>query len=301
MLIITILALLSSFVSSSDMLDNSSQYTQKLHKICVDFLISTSSEPENIQSVLCGSSITDTQLNFNLSKTSLLHLFIISGSHLVILDSLMTRAKIPFVVRHLFLLVYSLITKLEAPVLRALTSLWFQQLLKKLNLKFSSDLKVLCAGLFTLIININLWDSRSLQLSWLAALGLCMSLIPTKNIFYKVILSQIAIYVFLLPALYGFGNLHPLSVFFNLTIGILLGVFLIPTALIAALIPSAYFIFESLLDAIHWTSIELTHPIQISKHSLLSNQIIWLWIFSLHIFFIFIRKNFIQGKDQCRF
>lgn len=301
MLIILILALLSSFTDSMDMLDNSSCYSQKLHKTCVDFFISTSAEPENIQSVLCGSSISDSQLTSNLSKTSLLHLFIVSGSHLVILDNLLTRVKFPFAIRHLLLLFYGLITKLEAPILRALCSLWFQQFSRKIKLNFSADLKVLCAGLLTLSLNLNLWDSRSLQLSWLAALGLSMSSLIAKNIFHKVLIAQISIYIFLIPALYGFGNLHPLSIFFNLILGSLLGVALIPSALIAVFIPSAHFVFKALLDLIHWTSLEFTHPIQISKHRLISNQIIWVWIFGLHIFSILIRKYIHQGKDRCRY
>lgn len=301
MLIITILALLSSIGTSSTLLDNSSQYTQKLHKICVDFLISTSAAPENTQSVLCGSSITDVELTSNLSKTSLLHLFIVSGSHLVILDDLLMRVRIPFAIRQFVLLLYGFITKLEAPVLRALITLWLQQFFKISKIKTPTDLKILCAGLLTLSVNFNLWNSRSLQLSWLAALGLGLFVIPNKNIFYKVLLSQTGIYIFLLPALYGFGNLHPLSIIFNLLLGGLLGLALIPTAFIAVLIPPFSFVFQSLLKLIHWTSDEFTRPIQISKHGLLSNQTIWIWIFSLHLVFILLRKNFLQGKDQCRF
>lgn len=299
MIIIIILALLSALCWESNLLDNSTQYTDFLHQQCVDFLIKSNTTSTNVHTVLCGTNISNFDLETQLSKTSLLHLFIISGSHLILLNAFFRVLHLNFFIRQGILLFYSLITKLQAPVLRALIGMWCQEFLKKFNLSFPADLRVLITGLIALTMQNNLWDSRSLQLSWLASLGLAWAGTPQTS-FHRAFYTQLAIYISLFPALYGFGNLHPLSVVFNLLLGSIFGGLLIPAALLATMGSSTQALFDQITHGFFALSNYFTSPIQISKITLLKNEYVWIWIFTLHFFAILWRRYTLTGKDSCR-
>jgi putative ABC transport system ATP-binding protein len=52
-------------------------------------------QKQRVASLICGEKLTDKSLKENLVKTSLIHIFVISGSHLILLDELLSILKIP--------------------------------------------------------------------------------------------------------------------------------------------------------------------------------------------------------------
>lgn len=300
MIILLVFTLLSPLINVDDLLDNSSQYILSNHKMCVDFLTNNRNLSTALQSVICGAELHDFELKSSLNKTSLLHLFIISGSHLLSIDNVLTKLRLPFALRFSLICFYAIITRLQAPALRALFSLMQSQFTKKKNWIYPNDLHTLICGLIVLIFFTTLWDSRSLQLSWLASLGIgtyrLFSLSPVK----RLICSQICIYLFVAPALYGFGNLHPLSIIFNITLGSLLGIFLLPTALMAAIHESLSAPFSLILELISFCAHSMTDPSLQSQHKPLPNTHLWVWIFFLHFLIILIRLISRTGRDSQR-
>jgi hypothetical protein len=52
--------------------------------------------------------------------------------------------------------------------------------------------------------------------------------------------------------LWGFSNLHPLSIVFNILLGSLIGGLLFPLGFIAVILPFTTLLFDQTLDALRW-------------------------------------------------
>lgn len=299
MTIILLVALTLGNSLSSSLLKNTTNVASVFHQKCVQILPTGSVNHNILSALLCGENITDAQLKENLVKTSLIHIFIVSGSHLILLDELLSILKIPVLLRFLFLGGYSLAVGWQPPAVRALIALIIRVAFKKLQFPFPADLLTLMAGLLTLSLFPEWWNSLSLVMSWCAALALCWaSILRIKNPFLGTLLSQLMIFLFMSAPLWGLGNLHPLSLLYNLLLAPLVAGVLLPLAFLATLIhpllPAFDFVFE-LFSKVLNTAAE---PILIGKGSTPSVGLLWGWVFAWQIFFHLLRLRLYQGRDR---
>lgn len=299
MIILLSLALCLSIAVPDGLLINTTHLSQKFQEKCVHFLPKNSQEQQSLASLLCGEKITDTELQKYLQRTSLIHIFVISGSHLILLDELLGILRIPLFVRFIFLGFYSLAVGWQAPAVRALIALGTRHSFKYFRLHLPPDLMVLVAGLVTLILFPPWWDSLSLLMSWCAALALCWgSLLRVKSTLPRLLLSQVGIFVFMSAPLWGLGSLHPLSLIYNLLLAPVVSYVLLPLSFLVTLLPSGVFIFDGVMDFFRQSLEVLSEPIVLHKTRPPSVAQLWLWICFWQIVMHFLRLHLWQGRDS---
>lgn len=299
MVIILTLALLLSTPLPRNVLKNTSHLAEQLQEKCFQRLPTETEQHNSLASLVCGEKITDAELKQNLQKTSLIHIFVVSGSHLLLFDELLSILKIPVFLRFLFLGGYSLCVGWQAPAVRALLGLIAREFFKQKRFFFPSDIVVLFTGLFTLILFPLWWTSSSLVMSWCAALALCLpAVLRIKNPWVQSVMSQFAIFFFMSAPLWGIGSLHPLSMLYNLFLAPVVSYVLLPLSFLAVFFSPFLHMFEKVMIFFEASLAALSEPIETTKTTSLNISLLWLWVFIWHILFHFLRLHLWQGKDS---
>lgn len=197
-----------------------------LHNLCLNQIPNSAATGAALSALVCGKNferLSDTQLY---SSTGLIHLFVVSGSHLLLLQKIINHfnsflsKKIPVYIILILLFIYAALCLFNPPVTRSFIFLFFILILNKNHQYWPKHYLLLLAGLFTLVLNYSWITSLSLQMSWLAALSLeiysqkfkSLSLFFRQIIFYTLFtisfmslgfpqISTIILCVLLTPAL----------------------------------------------------------------------------------------------------
>ncbi len=171
------------------------------------------------EAIVCAKALPRDSFYESLKTTGLLHLIVVSGSHLVFLESILRMLKIPNKLILLLLLIYGITCLWDPPVYRAF--IYYFLLSTSLKNKFPNLYLQLSSLILGLIIRPELIDSLSLQLSAYCSLILAW---PQSSFLKK----SIGIYVFLFPILIGIGHANPWSIVINLILAPLISFLLFP-------------------------------------------------------------------------
>ncbi len=223
----------------------SAPIVERLHQICLSACPRTAHE-KFLAAVVCGESFSvDGSTAFFKSafiKTGLIHLLVVSGSHLICLEQLGKKtlpsrlnSKIQSCVTFLILFIFTLMTGAAPPVLRSL----FQWVLKRLSLRegwnWSRTQTVSIAGFLTAAFCKDRFSLCSLFLSWIAALALGF---VTYNFdqtalekFKRALRMNAGVYLALVPALLPLGVPSLWSIVCNLLFAPVMGLILFPISL----------------------------------------------------------------------
>lgn len=298
MIILIFLALSLSNFSNPTLLKNASALAQSFQQKCTNLVPSQTENPHVMSSLVCGEKLTDESLKQNLVKTSLIHIFVISGSHLILLDELLSILKIPVLLRFLFLGFYSLVVGWQPPAVRALVALGVRLGFKKMRWHFPPDLLTLIAGLLTLTLFSEWWTSNSLLMSWCAALALCwVPLLRIKNKWTALFISQGAIYLFMIVPLWGLGSVHPLSLLYNIFLGPVVAFVLLPLSVLAMVFPATSLVFDFVFGVFAKFLGVMAEPISLHSNPAPSLGWLWVWILAWQVFFHFMRLRLYQGRE----
>lgn len=147
------------------------------HQKCLDQL-PVSETSSAIAALVCGKNfekLSEAQLY---STTGLIHLFVVSGSHLLLIQRALSSAS-QFILKKdfagfiiLILFVYCAVCLFNPPVLRSFIFLSLNYTLTYFHRHWPKDYVLLLAGLVALALNPPWCKSLSLQMSWIAALAL---------------------------------------------------------------------------------------------------------------------------------
>ncbi|HWU42256.1 MAG TPA: ComEC/Rec2 family competence protein [Bdellovibrio sp.] len=301
MIILFLLALSLSTPAPSALLKNTSNLSTQFQEKCFGLVPTESVNRAALSSLLCGKNITDSSLKENLIKTSIIHIFVISGSHLILLDELLSLLRVPLFFRFLFLGCYSLATGWQPPAVRALLALIVKTYFRCWHWNFSSDQLVMITGLVSLALFPEWWNSFSLVMSWCAALAFsCVTLLRVRGKLMALVIAQLAVFLFMSAPLWGLGSLHPLGLLYNLTLAPLVAFLLLPLAFLTMMIHPLSVIFDgafSLFSAVLQMAAE---PIPSMSQNTPSLSFLWIWIFTWQVFIHFFRLHLHQGKDHPR-
>lgn len=301
MILLLFLALSLSNPIQLPLLKKTSETASIFQQKCVQILKTESVNAATLSSLLCGKNITDTELKKNLIKTSLIHIFVVSGSHLILLDECLSILRIPLYLRFLFLSFYSLVVGWQPPAVRALLALGVRVGFKKMRWNFPPDLLVMIAGLFTLALLPEWWNSLSLVMSWCAALALCWApVLRVRDRLSALLIAQLAVFLFMSAPLWGLGALHPLSLLYNLLLAPVVSLVLLPLGFLAVLIKPLMPVFDAVMALFEGILKVAVEPVVLGKSGTPSLVILWTWIFSWHLFFHALRLRLWQGKDFAR-
>ncbi|MEK2688240.1 ComEC/Rec2 family competence protein [Bdellovibrio sp. GT3] len=299
MIIILLLAAGLSISSSNSLLNNASRLSQSYQQKCLTLVPLESENHTALASIVCGEQLQDQNLKQNLQKTSLIHIFVISGSHLLLLDELFATLRVPFFVRFLLLSLYSLVVGWQPPAVRALSALGLRGSFKKFKWPFPADTMTLIAGCFTLILFPEWWNSTSFLMSWCAALALSsVSLLKIKNSLHRLVFTQVCIFVFMMVPLWGLSSLHPLSLLYNLLLGPLVSYLLLPLGFLTMAFPITVGVFDFVIEFFSWMLVWTSEPVPTARASTVEITYLWVWIFSWHVLLHFLRLKLRQGKDS---
>ena len=254
------------------------------HGLCLK-MVPASPYFEVYEAIGCGKRISSLGLRQILVTTGLVHIFVVSGTHLSFIRNLLGKLKLPTFVEILVLAFYSMATSLNPPVVRAFLS----YLLNKVSSRFALnwDKSTLCfhVSFLCLILFYSWFDSFSFMLSWAAALGVSFST-RRKNILAK----NTIIYLVMLPILANISTPHPTVILINSVFLPIFGAILFPLTLLTIIFnfiaPLVDFVWEIFLFLLSFLSDQI--PLFKSNPNF-SNFTMFLYLLSLHMVYLIIK------------
>lgn len=299
MIISLILILLILCVNPFSLLSVLKPGTNFLHEWCLQKVHTEENQWTVIYSaLLCGERLPDGEIKKTFITLGIIHLMVISGAHLIFLEkiwNLLPKFYFKNTVMTIFLLIYSMSAGLNPPVLRALFSLLLARINKDFKLFWSPYLRVHISGLLCLCCQSAWFHSLSLQMSWIASMGM-------SNHRLSKLQSCTLTFILILPIISQWGNVHPLSILINWVITPLASGILLPLSLLTIPFPFTRSITDKLWEYLIHT-LNLLKPFMENKgielQWLLNSFQIWIYICLIfilfHLYFIYsIRKKFNQ-------
>ncbi|MFZ3230311.1 MAG: ComEC/Rec2 family competence protein [Pseudobdellovibrio sp.] len=259
------------------------------HQNCLSGLPHTSTATNELQAIVCGQNFSSAQTSQLYISTGLIHLFVVSGAHLILLERLLNATsitllskKLPLLLILISLIVYTLACEMNPPITRSLISIFISLLLNKNYLRWPANYKLFLVGIITLCINPDWASSVSLQLSWIAGLVVSIAnLYFSKNDF---LLKQSLYYIFLWPLLIFLSVPSYLVILVNLIFAPLLEFVLFPMGLLVWIFPFLLPVFEKLIQLLNitLTFLEFKMIFQTDLQSSIMIPFGWLFILTLH-------------------
>lgn len=186
-----------------------------------------------LNSSLCGINLEPSNLKTFFLETQLIHLLVVSAGHLYLIQKY--SQPISSSGSMLLICCYCFLTGMQAPALRALISIWIEDKLAAKNIRLSNTFKSILPSLVCLTLNPTWILSTSLYLSTLVNLGSSLTAAHSNspgikpNSFNKFVLN--CFWIQILVSLY-FSSFNFLGLMMNLTLGLILGLTLLPMCLI---------------------------------------------------------------------
>lgn len=247
------------------------------------------------QSLVCGKKITDAKLKEDLRRSSLLHLFVVSGSHLIWIERVLSVLHLPLIARFIIWTIFTAMCAADPPVIRAGLGLAAAALARPLLPRWRGDQRVLAAGLLSLALYPPWFESLSLALSWAA--GLAMAL-PAGRGWRGELLRAAGAWLFLYPLLSHLEPAHPLGILVNVLVAPLVGLVFLPVAALAFL-PGMDLLFDGCMAGLR-TLLGLLHslPDYQGPGWRLSSWQRWAWIIGWHLIIHGVHLSQRQGRDH---
>lgn len=142
-----------------------------LQQFCLNLAPQDPSSQDVWKALVCGTPLSSqAPLQSDLKSAGLIHVFVVSGSHFLVIESLLSWVSVPSHLRSCLLWGYNAWTGFSAPGVRACLNLTFKNWIQAPPEQRQWVLSLLCLGLQPA------WaTSLSFWLSWLASLVLVMS------------------------------------------------------------------------------------------------------------------------------
>lgn len=251
------------------------KWSTHLQQLCIS-QVPPSAFAAYYEALVCGVSLEPSEILQLLKLSGLIHLFVVSGSHLIFLEQFLLY-RCPRTLRLLTLTAFAFFSGLQPPVVRSWISLYLPFTFKRWA--WRSSFCIWMAGVLSLVVN-PLWiSSLSLQLSWACALGLHM---PAFCRWPKSLCRSLWIFLFLYPLLWSSPKSF-LSPICNWLLAPIIGLLLFPLSLLAMLFHKLAFITDWSFEIFNW-SLFWIEPLLIlapQTDTPLLVELRWVWVFVL--------------------
>ncbi len=231
--------------------------SEPVHELCLSFA-PKGRHYESYAAIVCGSSLPfRSESRGALVQTGLLHLIVVSGSHLILLETfcqaLLRRIPRASILLWPLLLVFVFANRLQPPVLRAFLQLLLKRSNQTFNLSWRPFQVITASGLATLSFCRSENDLRSLSMSWIASLALSIAAKPTQAHLNEETswLTNLRVYLLMIPALLPLATPHPVSIAYNTLLAPVFGWVLFPLALAAFVFPASATLVDRAWDAFY--------------------------------------------------
>jgi ComEC/Rec2-related protein len=268
---------------------------KKLHSKCLFLLPQNSKSLPELKALVCGENFDQLQSSQYYISTGLIHLFVVSGAHLIVLkiiaDFLLSlcgkfiSAPVQKIIALTLLTIYAGMCEFNPPVMRALFLMYLNSELFFSKIFWPTHFRIFIAGLISLLFQPTWISSLSLQLSWLISLGGVFNFYFFQDI--HPLLQNVFQSIWIYPTLIFFQIPSPFFIITNLLFSKLLDTFLFPFALLVGLIPFLICIFDPVIEFLKMVlgqSEMAFQPTELSQNPKLifTN---WVLIFVLHFLF----------------
>ena len=261
--------------------------SMELHLLCLRQINdSKSSYAFFYEALVCGKNLPEGSLKESFIKSSILHLIVVSGSHLLFLEKIIKGLVRHRLLSELLLLLYAGVALFQAPVSRALLHLYLRHLAQSRKWFLSQTQLSLLSGTFCLFLFPHWGQSYSFLLSWCASLALAC--ISDHQWPQKPLEQATFIYGFFLYPLSFISHPHPLAILFNALISPLVGFLLFPLALAGLVFPFLRKSMDFLLSLFLQSLDSLSASLSIVKKDMIFGEasLLPLWIYLLVAHFI---------------
>lgn len=252
MVALTVLILTLMICRSCSVAEELQTYSQFVQSLCATWAPTPYTEIH--RALVCGLNELPARTRSLWVASGLIHLLIVSGSHLIFIWSALSTVKLPWVFKTLLIAAFTFVSGLQPPCVRAWIALLiapWQRTLGWSNVGLQFRASLICCVLFP-----HWWNSWSLQLSTLASLTLGYVTFQ-KN----PLRTQVYVSVLLAPLLGG-GTLWPSIWLGNLFMGPILGGLLFPLSVLSFVVGGK--MFSHLMDVIFVALRALASIVEIS-------------------------------------
>lgn len=249
MFYLMVISLLSLFLNPINIFEAVYKSTEFLHSMCLISSPVHSNYDDIWKALVCGEKLsTNPYWNQSLKASGLIHIFVVSGSHFIVMDWFFSKLpRIPRTFVYAIFWIFNAMTGFSAPGTRACLSVCIGNFIET-----HPHQKTLVVGLICLGLQPSWVYSYSFWLSWLASF--LLQIAPqdrfriSQNLLFYTAWSLIG------------TSLSIWSLVLNILIAPLIGWILFPLAVFSFLTPVAG-LFESLMDALDFllTSLDLTN------------------------------------------
>lgn len=226
MIVILFLLTLHAVLDANYLINTAQKISTPLQEHCFKIFAGNHRGSEIRQALLCGKKITDPTTHNTLKSYGLLHLVVVSGAHLILLNQLLKRLALPFWARWTVNTLFVFCSGFDPPAVRS----WMQLLLEHRRWKHTT----LFSALFCLLFFPAWLQSLSLWLSAMASYILVLSSQKqfSESYWKNQLWIQFAFFISFVPLTLTIGGAHPFAIVANLLAASLFGALWIPLALL---------------------------------------------------------------------
>ncbi len=267
-----------------------------LHNTCLNLLPKNPQTQALLQALVCGHNFESFETAQLYTSSGLIHLFVVSGSHLLLIFRVLDFIFKKIELRHSkkiilsLLFLYAAVCLFNPPVTRSLVGLILIDILSTKIKYWPKDFVVLLAGLFCLMLSPSWVSSLSLQMSWLAALGIVFNQRYLKN--SRKLTQQMPFYIFYTLTFSALGFPQIAIIVISLFFTPVLEFILLPLAFLVLAFPFCDPLFEIVITVLNFV---LSH-LELSTSDVITpfeNTIVFNWylIFLIQLFLHFNNKK----------
>ena len=141
-----------------------------LHGLCLEQTSHFNHSVEAASALVCGHQIESVNLQSIFASTGLIHLLVVSGSHLLVLDQGLSFFRLKPALKLSLLFLFVLVCEMNPPIMRSFIALVVAEFIKSKKWVWSSNFKQWFTSILCLLINPMWIFSLSFQMSWMASL-----------------------------------------------------------------------------------------------------------------------------------
>lgn len=270
------------------LLDNFTFLSTEAHHFCLDLLPTNPQTEQALKALVCGHNFESHEASKLYLSSGLIHLFVVSGSHLVLAEKVLSSFfKIwPFKYSSTLiiccLLVFCIVCELNPPVVRSFLGICLGLYLAREHRHWPRDYTILITGLICVSLKPEWAMSLGLQMSWLAALAIHIN----ERIFSArpKLLHQLTFYILFIFSLSCLGFPAFTALLTSFFFSPVLEFVLLPLAFLTIPFPALDAVFEKLILALNFVlaHMELSTSLVLTgvQETLIIN---WFVILSLHL------------------
>ncbi|MBC7464510.1 MAG: ComEC/Rec2 family competence protein [Bdellovibrio sp.] len=272
-----------------------------LHQSCLERLPVASKSLPELQALVCGQGFSDAASSQLYVATGLIHLFVVSGAHLILLETILKKVPIfqkssSRILILIALFIYVLACEMNPPITRSFISLLFSGFLIKNRLNWPASFKIFLIGIITLAMNPEWANSASLQLSWIA--GLVVALNTCYFSKHTFLFRQSLYFILLWPLLIFLSVPSHLVILMNLIFTPILEFILFPLGLVTWVLPFLHPLFDLFIEGLNaiLKLLEFKSTAQTTLDLSALSSMGWFIIFGLHFCLHLFEMNHRKGS-----